>query len=71
CKPGLTIHYFIINKLWTDGLNGYDFLGGESRYKKSFSNESVELVKVDLQRSSVWTVFLHSLRKAKTKLMSE
>ncbi|MGF1682397.1 GNAT family N-acetyltransferase [Photobacterium minamisatsumaniensis] len=68
CKPGLTIHYLIICKLWIDGLNGYDFLGGESRYKKSFSNEAVELVKVDLQRSSLWTVMLNSLRNIKNKI---
>jgi len=37
-KPGLTAHYLLIERALADGMLSYDFMGGTTRYKKTFAN---------------------------------
>lgn len=37
-KPGLTAHYLLIEQALADGMLSYDFMGGTTRYKKTFAN---------------------------------
>ncbi len=42
-KPGLAAHYLAIEYYKKQGYQAYDFMGGDARYKSSFSNEISEL----------------------------
>ena len=42
-KPGLTCHHWAIERALQEGMNYYDFLAGEDRYKRSLSNAEVML----------------------------
>ena len=42
-KPGLTCHAAAIGHAWANGASEYDFLAGDSRYKRSFATGSREL----------------------------
>ena len=39
-KPGYLLHYLAMRFFAEEGFTGYDFLGGDYRYKKSLSNHS-------------------------------
>ncbi|MCE0493278.1 GNAT family N-acetyltransferase [Vibrio salinus] len=43
-KPGLVSHYLLIKKALDDGIDIYDFMGGEARYKSTFANKQGKLV---------------------------
>lgn len=43
CKPGLTSHHLAIEMYAAEGIDSYDFLAGEDRYKLSLSTCSTEL----------------------------
>jgi CelD/BcsL family acetyltransferase involved in cellulose biosynthesis len=38
CKPGMTCHHQAIKRAIASGMNRYDFLAGEDRYKRSLAN---------------------------------
>lgn len=40
-KPGLVAHYLLIQMAMEQGFDGYDFMGGVSRYKQTFANQTV------------------------------
>jgi CelD/BcsL family acetyltransferase involved in cellulose biosynthesis len=42
-KPGLTCHHCAIELALKEGMDSYDFLAGEDRYKRSLSNANVML----------------------------
>ncbi|QUJ69322.1 GNAT family N-acetyltransferase (plasmid) [Photobacterium sp. GJ3] len=42
-KPGLVAHYLLIEEAMAKGFAGYDFMGGQSRYKQTFANQTVGL----------------------------
>ena len=42
-KPGLTCHHQAIEEAFTRGLDRYDFLAGEDRYKRSLATSSATL----------------------------
>ncbi|KDM90741.1 GNAT family N-acetyltransferase [Photobacterium galatheae] len=42
-KPGLVAHYLLIQKAMAQGFSGYDFMGGLSRYKQTFANQTIGL----------------------------
>lgn len=42
-RPGLVSHYYAILHNAAKGLKTYDFLAGESEYKKSFSTDSTQM----------------------------
>ncbi|OAN11356.1 hypothetical protein A3K86_20625 [Photobacterium jeanii] len=43
-KPGLVAHALLIEQAYMDGKAVYDFMGGEARYKQTFSNHKSELL---------------------------
>ncbi len=49
-KPGLTCHTLAIEQALASGADGYDFLGGDDRYKQSLATSSVDLQWVELVR---------------------
>ena len=49
-KPGLLLHAMAIQHYLERGLEFYDFMGGDARYKQSLASRSVELKLVSLQR---------------------
>ena len=49
-KPGYVAHAMAIVHNKAKGMSVYDFMHGESRYKRSFSNKSTNLYWVILQR---------------------
>ncbi len=40
-KPGYTLHLHLMTHYASRGFNHYDFMGGESQYKKTLANQSV------------------------------
>ena len=42
-KPGLTCHHLAIERAIADGMDRYDFLAGEDRYKRSLANAETVL----------------------------
>jgi CelD/BcsL family acetyltransferase involved in cellulose biosynthesis len=42
-KPGLTCHRLAIEHYLSEGMDSYDFLAGEDRYKASLANTSTDL----------------------------
>jgi len=61
-KVGLTLHEKTIDYYVKQGIQSYDFLGGEARYKQSLSNQSYELA---LQRfyKKDWRLIVESALK--------
>ena len=55
-KPGLTCHYRAIRLAVDEGFEGYDFLAGEDRYKRSLSEGSHRQVWVE--GGSAWSPHL-------------
>ncbi len=47
-KPGLTCHHLAAETYLVEGVDRYDFLGGEDRYKTSLSNAAAALHWVEL-----------------------
>lgn len=50
-KPGLVAHCRAIERNLSEGRKIYDFLGGESQYKRSLGNHATELTWLVLQRN--------------------
>jgi CelD/BcsL family acetyltransferase involved in cellulose biosynthesis len=48
-RPGLVSHLLAIEHYRRAGMNRYDFLGGEARYKRGFSNRATELLWLDVR----------------------
>ena len=42
-KPGLTCHHLAIEAALADGLQAYDFLAGDARYKRNLADSATEL----------------------------
>lgn len=49
-KPGLVGHALAIGRAATDGCGRYDFLMGDSQYKRSLANGVTEMLQIRLQR---------------------
>lgn len=49
-KPGLLLHSLAIQHYLERGLDYYDFMGGESRYKQSLGNRQGDLQLISFQR---------------------
>ncbi len=47
-KPGLTCHHLAIERALAEGLEVYDFLAGEARFKRSLANASTPLLWAEL-----------------------
>lgn len=69
-KPGLTCHSLLIDKLAKEGLRRYDFLAGDSQYKKSLGTDSYTMHWVDFYSDHMTTkikYFLQTTLKQKLK----
>ncbi len=53
-KPGLICHLQAIEHYRQAGMQRYDFLGGEARYKRSFANAEIELLWLEARPRSLW-----------------
>ncbi|MAI32900.1 MAG: cellulose biosynthesis protein CelD [Rhodopirellula sp.] len=67
-KPGLVGHSMMIQEYLDKGLDFYDFMGGEDRYKKSLGREHGSIVKMVLQRPRVILYVENALRSARNLL---
>lgn len=49
-KPGLTCHHLAAEMYLAEGLDAYDFLAGEARYKRNLSNASTDLHWIEIMQ---------------------
>lgn len=64
-KPGLVSHYLLINKALEEGVVSYDFMGGQARYKETFSNTKGELSVNQYEHPSSLLALEHTFRNTK------
>lgn len=64
-KPGLVSHALAVQHALDNGAERYDFLAGDSQYKRSLSNASNELVWLTLQKRRLRFLVENKLRAAK------
>ncbi len=69
-KPGLVCHYLAIKHNFELGRNIYDFLAGESQYKKSLSNANAKLYWLVLQKKCFTFYLEKNLKHLKSKISS-
>jgi CelD/BcsL family acetyltransferase involved in cellulose biosynthesis len=55
-RPGLVCHLLAIEHYRRAGMNRYDFLGGEARYKRGFSNAETELLWLEVRPKTPWSL---------------
>ncbi len=68
-KPGLVSHYLLIEKAINEGVDIYDFMGGDARYKQTFANR-IESLSVFQYEHSHWLLFIENYaREFKHKLL--
>ncbi|WP_296049861.1 GNAT family N-acetyltransferase [uncultured Alteromonas sp.] len=65
-QPGLIMHTLAIAYFARKGFKAYDFMGGDSQYKRSLSNEQYTLTAVHLLKRT-WLTQLLSLIKTVTR----
>ena len=66
-KVGLLFHSIVIQKAIDEGINNYDFLAGEARYKQSMSNTPPYAQKLACYYSDRYILHvMHRLRKIKS-----
>jgi hypothetical protein len=68
-KIGLTLHYKTILHYQTLGIEKYDFLAGDARYKSSLSNDKYNMALVLFSRSNILLRIENYLRDIKQLLM--
>lgn len=69
-KPGLLSHHLAIVFNRSRGMQAYDFLAGDSRYKRSLANRQAELVWIVAQRPALRFALERALRTLKGRLAS-
>ena len=69
-KYGLSLHHFVIDWCSRQGLKYYDFLAGDYRYKRSFTDNTLQFSYLFFQRPSLKTKLEHWLRGIKKRLCS-
>jgi hypothetical protein len=67
-SPGLMAHHLVAQDALDSGVNCYDFLAGDYRYKQSLSNQKDELIWLRLQKPTALFLLDQSLRKLKRKI---
>ena len=68
-SPGLLCHYLAIQHYLGEGARTYDFLAGDSRYKRSLSNQQYEMRWILLQRDRLRFRLERRMRLAKHMLV--
>lgn len=61
-KPGLVSHAMVMQQCLDDGLDEYDFLYGDTRYKQDLSNSSQQLVYAVLSKRTLKQAILRRAR---------
>lgn len=67
-KPGLVAHYLLINQALADGASRYDFMGGATRYKRTFANMESGLAVYAFQQPSLALHVENTIRDFKHRL---
>lgn len=67
-RPGLVAHSIAIDYYKSKGLKAYDFMGGDARYKSSFSNQTTELKLMKFQHVRFLLAVEHLLKSLKMRL---
>lgn len=67
-QPGLVLHTYAVSYYTEQGYTRYDFMGGDSQYKRSLSNFQYELFMVRLIRKDWLTAIFQTLKMLKTKI---
>ncbi|MEW6983599.1 GNAT family N-acetyltransferase [Colwelliaceae bacterium 6471] len=67
-KPGILAHSLAISFYANKGFACYDFMAGESRYKKSLSTSSSQMVIVCFSQKNIKNRVKHALKKSLQKL---
>ncbi|KHT54097.1 hypothetical protein RJ41_06000 [Alteromonas marina] len=67
-KPGYTLHSTLMEYYQKKGFYWYDFLGGESRYKKSLSTETYIFSNLTIYTRSIEGRLASALQRIKQKL---
>ena len=67
-KPGLVSHHLCIENYISDGLEYYDFLAGESQYKKSLGRQADPMFDLLICRRTPKLRFLSFLRDCQSRL---
>jgi len=62
-RPGMISHYMAIQYNTNNGMNIYDFLAGNHRYKKSLSTTEAEMYWLSLQKSKIIFKIENALKK--------
>lgn len=70
-KYGLSLHHFVIQWCSQQGLKFYDFLAGDYRYKRSFTDNALEFSYLFFQRPSLKAKLEQFLRGMNKKLFSK
>jgi CelD/BcsL family acetyltransferase involved in cellulose biosynthesis len=68
-KPGLVAHFLAIEYYKKLGFEVYDFMGGDARYKASFSNKISGLIIAKFQRKTVLLGIENLLKMVKFKIV--
>jgi hypothetical protein len=69
-QPGLLMHAMAIVHFASEGYTEYDFMGGDSQYKRSLSNHAYHLYDITLRPRTLRNAYLHYLRGIKNRLFS-
>lgn len=67
-KPGLVTHALAIEHHLQAGMEAYDFMGGENRYKSSMGQKGPDVVAYALQRKTLPMMLERAARELKAKL---
>ncbi len=67
-KPGLVSHVLCIERHLAEGMQVYDFMAGDQRYKTSLGQPGPRLVSIVLQRPNLWLAAERPLRRLKQAL---
>jgi hypothetical protein len=70
-KPGLVAHALAIEHYIQQGFHTYDFMGGESQYKRSFATQGQPISLVRFQRDNLFMRAENKLRSLKQSLFSK
>jgi hypothetical protein len=69
-KPGLVAHHLAINYYNDRHFDTYDFMGGDSQYKRSLASHSVPLYFMNIQRPNLTFKIENTLRKIKQRYLT-
>jgi hypothetical protein len=68
-RPGLVMHAMAIQYFAQAGYQFYDFMGGDSQYKRSLATSSYALARVSLRKKNLKNTVVNYLRDIKQKLL--